>query len=66
MRPSLSKQLAWARGQASQQRRMISRYAGQPNARAHAERQLALAEAAAATLAALAAKPDPTTEEKRP
>ena len=59
MIPTLSRQIGWAQAQVRQQRRMMARYAGQPRARDHAARQLALAEAAAATLAGRAAAPAP-------
>ena len=48
----LSKQIAWARMQASQHKRMASRYAGQPRVHDLAVKRLAMAEAAVATLEA--------------
>lgn len=50
MTAPLSKQIAWARMQARQHKRIAARYAGQPRARALALERMAVAEAAVATL----------------
>ena len=61
IQPSKAQQAAWAKGQAQQRRRILSRLKARkaaPAAIAAAERQLLLAEAAFATLTAVA-KPPP-------